>query len=622
MCPNALIGPCATLMKGPGTESSNRFPLLDQPGLSGIDKTQRLPERREPMASERLDSWKEIATYLKRGESTVRRWEKEGLPVRRHAHKSKASVYAYPSEIDVWWNDGRNRLESIEVAAAGRRRRVVGWAGAGLVLLGVGLGLNVAGVRERLFGQPLAGEVTSIAVLPLKNLTGNPQQDYFADGITETLITELGKISSLQVLSYQSVIAYRQTAKPLPQIAQELKVGTLLEGAVLPSRDKVRIAADLVRAVPEHHLWAETYEFDPRDVLAVQGVVAQTVARQIRVRLTPQEQARLTTSRRVDPEAYRAYLLGRAYFYKTSTPTNLKRAKEYFETAIERDPGYAPAYAGLAELYAARTGTRLLTSDPKDARLQARQWAEKALKLDDTLAEPHVALARVAQQEWDWAGAEREYQRAIELNPSDSAARIWYAIYLYAMQRFEEAVAQAQHAQQLDPVSPLINTWAGAAYFFAGRVEEAMTSWQKALELDPGYSDASLVLARAYVKLGMNQQAVAELQKALIFNERAPLVLGALAHAYARAGQREEALKLLGELKRIEAEERGFVPPFGIIWAYAGLGDKEQAFAWLERAYEERADRIVWLNSDPLLEPLRSDPRFHELVRRVGLPSK
>ncbi len=539
------------------------------------------------MASERLDSWKEIANYLKRAESTVRRWEKEGLPVRRHAHKSKASVYAYPSEIDVWWNDGRNRLESIEVAAAGRRRRVVGWAGAGLVLLGVGLGLNVAGVRERLFGQPLAGEVTSIAVLPLKNLTGNPQQDYFADGITETLITELGKISSLQVLSYQSVIAYRQTAKPLPQIAQELKVGTLLEGAVLPSRDKVRIAANLVRAVPEHHLWAETYEFDPRDVLAVQGVVAQTVARQIRVRLTPQEQARLTTSRRVDPEAYRAYLLGRAYFYKTSTPTNLKRAKEYFETAIERDPGYAPAYAGLAELYAARTGTGVLTRDPKDARLQARQWAEKALKLDDTLAEPHVALARVAQQEWDWAGAEREYQRAIELNPSDSAARIWYAIYLYAMQRFEEAVAQAQHAQQLDP----------------------------------GFSDASIVLARAYVTKGMYQRAIAELQKAMILNARDPFILGALAHAYARASQREEALKLVGELKRIQAE-RGNMPTFPFIWAYAGLGDNDQAFAWLEKSYQERRDRMVWLNVDPLLEPLRSDPRFGDLVRRIGLPTK
>jgi len=572
--------------------------------------------------SKRLDSWKDIATYLERDESTVRRWEKEGLPVHRHVHKSKASVYAYETEIDVWWHDDRARLESAETAPARRSRGAMYWPAAGLlVLLSAGLGLNVAGVRDRLLGQPLAGEVTAIAVLPLKNLSGDTGQDYFVDGMTEALITELGKISSLQVLSYQSVIGYRKTTKPLPLIARELKVEALLEGAVLRSGDRVRITANLVRAVPERHLWAETYEFDPRDILAVQGEVARSVARQIRVRLTPQEQARLTTSRRVDPEAYRAYLLGRAYFYKTSTPTNLKRAKEYFETAIERDPGYAPAYAGLAELYAARTGSGGLTRDPKDARLQARQWAEKARKLDDTLAEPHVALARVAQQEWDWAGAEREYQRAIELNPSDSAARIWYAIYLYAMQRFEEAVAQAQHAQQLDPVSPLINTWAGAAYFFAGRAEEAMASWQKALELDPGFSDASIVLARAYVTKGMYQRAIAELQKAMILNARDPFILGALAHAYARASQREEALKLVGELKRIQAE-RGNMPTFPFIWAYAGLGDNDQAFAWLEKSYQERRDRMVWLNVDPLLEPLRSDPRFGDLVRRIGLPTK
>jgi len=573
------------------------------------------------MASQRLDSWKEIAAYLKRGESTVRRWEKEGLPVRRHAHKSKASVYAYTSEIDVWWNDGRARLESIENAAGGRRQRVVGLVAAGLVLLGVGLALNVGGVRDRLLGRSVAGEVTSIAVLPLKNISGDPQQDYFMDGMTEALVTELGKISGLRVLSYQSVISYRQTAKPLPQIARELKVDALLEGAVLHSRDRVRITANLVQAVPERHLWAQTFEFDPRDVLAVQREVARDVARQIRIRLTPQERARLTPSRRVDPGAYEAYLLGRAYFYKIRTPTNVMRAKEHFEKAIERDPGYASAYASLAELYIGTSGSGILTRGPRDARLKARQWAEEALKLDDTLAEAHTALARVEQQEWDWAGAEREYQRAIELNPSDPLARIWYAIYLYAMQRFEEAVAQAERAQRLDPVSPLVNTWAGAAYSFAGRPEEAMVSWQKALELDPSYSDASIVLARTYVTKGLYLQAIAELQKARIFNPREPFVVGALAHAYARAGQREEALKLLGELKRIEAE-RGSIPTFSFIWAYAGLNDKEHAFAWLEKSYQERRDRMVWLNVDPLLDPLRPDPRFHELVRRVGLLPK
>jgi TolB-like protein/Tfp pilus assembly protein PilF len=589
----------------------------------GVDKAPPPREPWEPSNGDRLHSWKEIAAYLKRDASTVRRWEKEGLPVRRHVHKKKATVYAYKAEIDVWWNDDRARLDSMETAAAGRRWRGLWWATAGMILLGLGLGLNVAGVRDRLLGQPTAGEVTSIAVLPLKNLSDDPKQDYFADGITEVLTTELGKISTLQVRSYQSVIGYRQTAKPLQHIARELKVDALLEGAVLRSGDRIRITAKLVQATPERHLWAESYEFDQRDILAMQGEVALHVARQIRVKLTPQEQARLTTSRRVDPEAYQAYLLGRAHFYKTKTATSAMKAKEYYVKAIEKDPGYAPAYASLAELYAV-AGWRL-TRDPRggywDARPEARHWAEKALKLDDTLAETHAALAWVTQHEWDWDGAEREYRRAIDLNPSYSLARIWYAVYLYGMQRFEEAAAQAQRAQQLDPASPMINSWAGSAYFFAGRVEEAMASWQKALELDPSSWYASMVVARAYVSQGMYQQAITDLQKAMTFNAREPSVLGALAHAYARAGQREEALKLVDELKRIEVE-RGFIPTFPFVWAYAGLGDNEQAFAWLERSYQERRERLVWLNVDPLLEPLRSDPRFHDLVLRIGLPAK
>jgi len=584
-----------------------------------VAKPQSPHEPFESPATEKLDSWKEIAAYLKRDESTVRRWEKEGLPVHRHTHKRKATVYAHKSEIDGWWNDGRARLEIIETPTPHRRWAVTWWATAGLLLLAAGLGLNVVGVRDRLLGRPVAGEITSIAVLPLKNLSGDPEQDYFADGMTEALITELGKISTLQVISHQSVLGYRQTGKPAPQIARELKVNALLEGTTLRSGDRVRITANLVQAVPERHLWAESYEFNQRDVIVVQGEVARGVAGQIRVKLMPQEQARLTSSRSVNPEAYEAYLLGRAYSYKARTRTNWTRAKEYFEKAIEKDPSYAPAYGSLALLYMGMRGSS--TRDPRDIRLQARQWAEKALMLDDTLAEAHSALARAAQQEWDWAGAEREYRRAIEFNPSYPVAHIWYAQYLWAMQRSEEAVAQAKRAQQLDPVSPYVNTWAGAAYFYAGRADEGMASMQKALELDPNFSDASLVLARAYLAQGMYQQAISELEKVRMLNGKESLVLGALAHVYARAGQREEALKLLGELKRIEAEERGFVPPFGIIWAYAGLGDKEQAFAWLERAYEERADRIVWLNSDPLLEPLRSDPRFLDLVRRVGLPT-
>src|SRR3954470_3726161 len=377
-----------------------------------------------------------------------------------------------------------------------------------VALLGV-VALNVGGLRDQLAGRPR--ELTAVAVLQLKNLSGDAQQDYFADGMTEALITELGKIAALRVLSYQSVLSYRKTAKSLPEIARELNVDTFVEGSVFHSAERVRIAINLVQMSTERHLWAESYEFNPRDVLAVQGEVARDVARRIRGKVTPEEQVRLTASRRVDPEAYEAYLIGRAYLAKAQVPMNWTRAKEYFEKAIEKDPGYAPAYGSLAELHTRNRGSSI--RNPGDARVQARRWGEKALKLDETLAEAHNALGRVAQQEWDWATAEREYRRAIELNPSYPEARTNYTMFLYAMLRFEEAVAEARRAQQVDPSSPFVNTWAGAAYFLSGRVEEAMASLQKAVELDPNYADASLVLARTRLTQGKHQQAVAELQR-------------------------------------------------------------------------------------------------------------
>jgi len=568
-------------------------------------------------ASAPLDSWKEIASYLKRDERTVRRWEKEGLPIHRHMHKKRATVYAYKSEIDIWWRNGRSRLESAEAAAAGRRRFT--WLFTGLLAATVvGLGLNASGLLDRLLGRPIAVELNSIAVLPLRNLSADREQDYFAEGMTEALITQLGKIGTLHVISHQSVLGYRGATKSLPEIAEELKVSKILEGTVLRSGDRVRVTANLVQATPERHLWAESFEFDRRDILAVQGQVAREVASHIRIRLTPQERGRLAASRPVDPEAYEAYLLGRAYFYKARTPINSKRAKEYFEKAIAKDPGYAPAYASIAELYIWTGGAGTLTRERagyREAHFQAREWTEKALKLDDTLAEAHNALAMVKQAEWDWDGAERAYRRAIELNQSYSVARASYAMHLYALQRFDEAAAQARRAQQLDPASPFINTWAAAAYFFAQRTEEGMASLQKALELEPNYYDASIVLARTYVAKGMYQQAISELHKALSLHARDAGVLGALAHAHARAGDREKALQLVDRLNQTGGAT------FVMVWAYAGLGDKEQAFAWLERSYEERRQRMVWLNVDPLLEPLRSDPRFADLVRRVGLPS-
>ena len=579
----------------------------------GVLNSSPAPGTRDLVVGERLDSWKEIAAYLKRDESTVRRWEQEGLPVHRHPHKKKATVFAYKSEVDVWWNDGHSQLEAVATSVPTDSGMAWRWVTAGVMLsIAVVVAVIVVGTRGRLFG-PRAGDITSLAVLPLKNLSGDPGQDYFADGMTEALITELGKIGALHVLSHQTVAGYRQTTKSLPDIARELKVDALLEGTVLHSGGQVRITTNLVQALPERHLWAESYNRDRQDVLAVQGEIARIVAREIRINLTPQEQARLTTSRRVDPDVYEAYLLGRAYALKTPRRINAAVAIKYFQSAIQKDPDYAPAYAGLAEL--TMSAGAFPQADPTRARAQARQWAATALKLDDTLAEAHNALARAEQQEWNWSGAEREYRRAIDLNPNYPLAHIWYAMYLYGMQRFDEGIEQARRAQRLEPASPYINTWAAAGYVYAGRFEEGIAAARKALDLDPTHSDASIVLGRMYVTRRDYPKAIAELERMLATQKnREPLVIGALAHAYARGGRREEALRLVDELRQRENS----VTPFALIWADAGLGENDEAFDRLERAYTGHWDRMVWLKVDPLLDPLRSDPRFDELVRRVG----
>lgn len=529
-----------------------------------------------------------------------------------------------PPELPVNGAPPRAPESAFEDATGGRARVPSARRGRVIVVASVVLGvvaLYAGGLRDKLVPGSQAAAISSIAVLPLKNLSGDRQQDYFVDGMTQALVTELGKIGALHVLSYQSMVGYRDSNKPLRQIAQELNVDAILEGAVLHSGQRVRVTASLVRPSPERQMWAESYEFNLRDVVTVQGEVARDVARGIRARITSGERERLSVSRRVDSEAYQAYLLGRAHLSRKMTEESWLRAKEYLEKAIEKDPGYAPAYAAMAELYGHQPRGGAMTRNPKENRVQIRKWAEKALELDDTLAEPHTILARLAQQQWDWTSAEREYHRAIELNPNYPLARIFHAMLLYGMQRFDEAAAEARRAQQVDPASPLVNTWAGAAYFLVARVDEAMASWQRALELDPAFADANLALARAYVTQGKYDAAIAQLQRAVQLNQGQPMLVGALAHARARAGQRQEALNLVDDLKRIEGEKLGFVSPFGMIWAYAGLGDKDEAFAWLEKAYQERYDRMVWLNVDPLLEPLRSDPRFTDLVRRVGLPA-
>ena len=485
-----------------------------------------------------------------------------------------------------------------------------------LALVVVGLfAFDAFGLRERLLNPGNGRASVALAVLPLKNLSGDSSQDYYSDGISEALITELGKIGRLQVLSFQSMSRYRQTQKPLPEIARELRVDALLEGSVVRSGDRVRITAKLFQAAPERQLLSESYEFDARDVLAVQAEVARDVATRARIRLTPQEQARLATARRVDPEAYEAYLLGRAYFSQFGPETPAK-AKAYYEKSIAKDPNYAPAYASLAELLTGR-----LWAFPVAARAEARQLAEQALALDDSLAEAHAALGRVAAQEWDWAGAERAYRRAIDANPSYPLARVWYAQYLFVMEQFDEAVQQAERAQRLDPVGSLVNTLAGMAHYVAGQVDKAKATWQRVIDLDPMYALASVYMSESYVKERKYDRAIGILERALTHTPKDAFLLGALAHAYGSVGRREEALRLTWDLVRREAsgEVQAAIPG---IWAYVGLQEYDEAFARLEKLAAARRGRMLFLRTDSRLEPLHGDPRFHEIIRRMNLPPK
>ncbi|MGB2898244.1 MAG: tetratricopeptide repeat protein, partial [Candidatus Acidiferrum sp.] len=414
--------------------------------------------------------------------------------------------------------DGRPIVTELpRLSAWWRERRVAGLLALAALLVAV-LAANVGGMRDRLLGRPRAGEITSIAVLPLRNLTGDPEQDYFAEGMTEALITELGRFSLLQVPSHQSIRRYSRTEKPLPEIARELKVGALIEGTVLRSGNRVRVTINFVQATPERHLWSESYERDLRDVIAVQGDVTRAVAGQIRFKLTPDQQAHFARFRPVDPEANEAYLRG-GYHFRKGTDADRAKAHEYFEKAIEKDPNFALAYASLAVLRA-HGGFFRAGAGPLDAHTQTREWAKKALELDDTLAEAHAALGWIEMADWNWSGAEQEFKRAIELNPNLPVARTWYSQFLSYMRRFEESLYQAEIARRLDPVSPDTNVHSAETYLNAGRVDEAIESYRKVVELEPNYYVAHHSLAQAYIEKGLYQQAIEELEKAMALGGR------------------------------------------------------------------------------------------------------
>jgi TolB-like protein/Tfp pilus assembly protein PilF len=458
--------------------------------------------------------------------------------------------------------------------------------------------------------------IRSLAVLPLDNLSGDASQNYFADGMTDELITDLAQISALRVISRTSVMGYKGVRKPLPQIARELNVDAVVEGTVLRSGDQVRITAQLIEAPADKHLWAASYEGDLRDTLTLQKKVASAIADQIRINLTPREQAALKNVKVVNPEAYESYLKGR-YFWNKRTADGLKVALAYFNQAIEEDPKYAPAYSGLADTYALLGDWQYAVMTPKEAFPKAKAAAIKALELDSALGEAHNSLAFVLDGfDWDLDSGGKEFRRAIELNPGYATAHHWYAWHLSLLGRYDEAIAEMRKAENLDPLSLIINADLAELLVLAHSYDESIRQSRKTIEMDPNFALAHNQLAQAYLQKHMYDEAVAELQKAAQLSGDSPTCIANLARAYVGSGKRSEAVKLLGDLKK--RSNPGYSNASEIAMIYTSLGDTDQAMNWLEKGYEERFNPGVLLR--PGFDPLRSDSRFQNLEHRIGLP--
>ena len=509
-------------------------------------------------------------------------------------------------------------------AAPLQKRWRLALAAMGIVgVLAALLALNVVGLRDRILRTvgavrepPL--RIDSIAVLPLENLSGDKEQEYFADGMTEELITSLGKIGSLRVISRTSVMRFKgaRPAGGLAEIAQKLNVDAVVEGSVMRSGDRVRITANLIHAPSDRHLWAESYDRDLRDVLALQGEIARAVADEVKAKLTPQEQTRLARSRPVNLEAHRLYMLGRFHWNKR-TEEGLKNAIDHFQRTIQIDPAYAPAYAGLADSYDVLGDHGYLP--PKEAFPKAKVAAQKALDIDESLAAAHASLAFAYYvYDWNWGASEKEFKRAIELNPSYATAHQWYSIYLSNMRRHADAVAEAQRAQQLDPLSAIITANVGYSYFTARNYQEAIGRFRDAVSLFSDFPVAYSMLARTYMANGMYQEAIITYQKAGSLFGANPAQVAALGQAYAKRGIRGYYLWQLQRLR--EESKHRYVSAADFAYVFAGLGEKDEAFSYLEKAYEDRDCYLTRLQVLPALDPLRSDPRFQDLLRRMNFP--
>jgi TolB-like protein/DNA-binding winged helix-turn-helix (wHTH) protein/Flp pilus assembly protein TadD len=486
-----------------------------------------------------------------------------------------------------------------------------------LVLLVMAALLNTGRIRDWWDGGVEVVETRSLAVLPFANLTGDEEQQYLVDGMTGAIINELGKIRALRVPSWTSVMTYKEHPhQRLPEIARELEVNTVVEGSVFRSGDVVRIDVQLIEGSTDTHLWAESYEGDMGNLISLQRNVALEITRRIQAAITPEERTRLVDAKRVDPRATEAYLKGRFHW---NTRKNLLRSLELFEEAIAIDDEFALGYSGLADAYGLLGSTPYDFLPPTQAKPRAKEAARKALSLDVSLAEAHAALARdLLFYDWNWPEAEREFQHAIELNPGYGTARQWYAELLWLTGRMDEAEKQIQEALKRDNRSIVFHLAYGRHFYLNRDYERAVDYFKDAIEMAPGYFLGPLDLGLSYAQMGKHSEAITAMKEAVRLYD-GPLCLAGLGYAYARAEKEEEARRVITRLVRL-SEER-YVPRLYVAGVHAALGENDAAFEWLEDAYQQRSDYILFVNIEPIFDPLRDDPRLQGLLDRLNFPA-
>lgn len=499
-----------------------------------------------------------------------------------------------------------------------RRMHKLGWTIAIVSLAAVGATLfvlNIFRARERTSRSTLVAPIQSLAVLPLTNVSGDPAQEYFSEGMTDALTTDLAQMGPAKVISRTSAMQYKKTSKSLPAIAGELNVDGIIEGTVQRSGDRVRITVQLIDGRSDKHLWANTYERDLRDVLALEDEVARAIAEEVKLQVTSPQPSPPKARKMVNPEAYEAYLRGLAYSRHAGVESK-RSSLEYFNRAIQLEPHWAEPYAQIARSSDWIAGT----GGHPDFYQKAKTAALTAISIDDTLAEAHVALAfALFNSDWNWGGAQREYQRALELNPNYSEAHHGYAELLMASGQGSEAVSEIRRAEELDPLLPALSANVGIVYSCVGRHDEAIRQLSNTTELNPDYDFGYSALGIAYIRKGMYSEGIANLEKALAMDKDDPDVIldvVDLTYAYAAAGRKNEARKMLVKLEEAEAKGRNL----GLYPIYFALGEEDRAFTWMEKAYKEKSESLLYLRCWPEFRRRLADPRFADFVRKVGIP--